>query len=149
MTNICRSALVSFSSEQMFNLVNDVEKYPLFVPFCSNCILLSKEQGFITAKLEISKGGFSKSFTTRNQLHPNNKIDLALVNGPFKYLTGSWDFIPLSDQASKIELNLDFEFSSRLTDMAFSKIFNQLVQLMVAAFTERAKIVYASDRQVR
>ena len=142
MTKICRSALVPFSDEQMFNLVNDVEHYPLFVPFCSKCILVAQESDFITAKLEISKGGFSKSFTTRNQLYPTSKIDMILVNGPFKHLSGSWNFIPLSEDASKIELNLDFEFSSRLTDIAFSKIFNQLVQTMVAAFTERAKIVY-------
>ncbi len=142
MTTICRSALIPFSREQMFELVNDVEKYPLFVPFCSNCILISKNNDYITVKLEISKGGFSKSFTTCNQLHPSNKVDMTLVNGPFKHLTGSWNFISLSNEASKIELNLDFEFSSKLTDIAFSKIFNQLAQSMVSAFTERAKRIY-------
>lgn len=143
MTKICRSALVNFSNEQMFDLVNDVEKYPLFVPFCSKCILISEDSNFITARLEISKGGFSKAFTTRNQLYPSKKIDMTLVDGPFKHLSGCWSFVPLSEEASKIELNLDFEFSNRLTDIAFSKIFNQLVQSMVAAFTERAKKVYA------
>ena len=68
---------------------------------------------------------------------------MTLVEGPFKQLSGIWSFTALSDEASKIELNLDFEFSSRLTDIAFSKIFNQLVQSMVAAFTKRATEVYS------
>ena len=142
MTNICRSALVPFSDKQMFALVNDVENYPQFVPFCKTCTLISQENKFITAKLEISKSSFSKSFTTKNQLFPYNKIEMTLVDGPFKHLSGTWSFISLSDDASRIELNLDFEFSNRLTDMAFSKIFNQLVQSMVAAFTKRASEVY-------
>ena len=145
MTNICRSALVPFSDKQMFDLVNDVESYPQFVPFCRTCILLSQDENSITARLEIAKSSFSKSFTTKNYLTPNNKVDMTLVDGPFNHLSGTWSFIPLSEDASKIELNLDFEFSSRLTDMAFSKIFNQLVQSMVAAFTKRAAKIYVNN----
>lgn len=149
MSNICRSALVPYSCKQMFDLVNDVEQYPKFVPFCSSCEFISNLQDangleVITAKLNISKGAFTKSFTTKNSLHPYNKIDMNLVDGPFSHLSGEWTFTPLAEDASKIELNLNFEFSSRLTDIAFSKIFNQLVLSMVAAFTKRAKQIYSS-----
>ncbi|HAS16182.1 MAG TPA: ubiquinone-binding protein, partial [Idiomarina abyssalis] len=119
MPSIQKSALVSYSAKQMFDLVNHVEAYPEFVPGCAASRVLESSGQQKVASLDISKAGISKTFTTRNTLHEPERIDMDLVNGPFKKLTGGWVFTPLADDACKVELKLDFEFSSRLLGMAF------------------------------
>lgn len=96
----------------------------------------------MVAEIDVSKVGISKRFTTRNVLIPDKSIQLNLVDGPFKRLTGSWQFTPLNQQACKIEFHLDFEFTSKLIEMAFGRIFKELAVNMVQAFTARAKEVY-------
>jgi ribosome-associated toxin RatA of RatAB toxin-antitoxin module len=91
----------------------------------------------------VAKAGIKQWFTTHNELEPGKRIDMQLVDGPFRYLTGGWTFSALSDEACKIELNLEFEFTNKLVEMAFGKIFNNLAANMVVAFTERARSVYA------
>ncbi len=142
MQNITRSALVPFSAQQMFELVDDIDSYQSFVPYCQESVVLERIDNQVTAKLLVAKSGLAKSFTTKNTLQAYNKIDMHLVDGPFSHLSGGWRFIPLSESACKIELDLDFEFSNKLASLAFSKIFNKLVQSMVSAFTERAEKIY-------
>ncbi|MCW8877955.1 MAG: type II toxin-antitoxin system RatA family toxin [Kangiellaceae bacterium] len=142
MEKIKRSALIPYSAEKMFRLVDDIEQYPDFVPYCKSSQVMSREQSTVCAKLEVAKRGIAKSFTTRNTLTPDEKIRMELVDGPFKYLSGEWRFIALAEDACKIELELEFEFSNKLTSMAFASIFNQLIQSMVSAFTQRAEKVY-------
>ena len=142
MKNITRSALVPFSAKQMFQLVNDIDNYHLFVPYCQQSSVIERNQQQVTAKLQVAKSGIAKSFTTRNSLQEDTLIKMELVDGPFSHLSGNWSFTPLSDCACKIELDLNFEFSNKLTTLAFSKIFNKLVQSMVAAFTQRAEKIY-------
>ncbi len=142
MEQINRSALVSFSAQQMYQLVDDITHYPEFVPHCKNAIVIQRNQKEVTAQLEISKGGIAKSFSTINRLTPGSRIHMQLIDGPFKYLSGDWEFTPLSDDACKIELNLEFEFSNKLTSIAFAGIFKHLVQSMVKAFTDRAEKIY-------
>jgi len=141
--SICRSALVAFSAQQMFDLVDDIASYHQFVPYCQSSQELERSQQQVTATLVVAKSGIAKSFTTCNQLHSPNQIDMQLVDGPFSHLSGHWRFVALSDSACKIELDLQFEFSNRLTSMAFSKIFNKLMLSMITAFTERAEKIYA------
>ncbi len=143
MSRISRSALVSFSAEQMFDLVDDIENYQYFVPFCKSSKILSRSENEVTAKLLVAKSGIAKSFTTCNQLDRPNSIELSLVDGPFSSLNGSWTFTELAIDACKIELDLQFEFSNKLATLAFAKIFNLLVESMVSAFTKRAKEAYA------
>lgn len=143
MEQISRSALVNFSAEQMFNLVDDIESYQLFVPFCQESTVLERNNIDVIAKLLVAKSGIAKSFTTKNTLNKPHSIKMILVDGPFSHLEGGWQFKPLSETACKIELNLEFEFSNRLASFAFSKIFNLLIDSMVKAFTERAEKVYA------
>lgn len=145
MENIKRSALVPYSAEQMYRLVDDIESYPAFVPYCKKATELERTTDSVSAELEVAKSGIAKSFATKNQLQPNQCISMELLDGPFKYLKGDWQFIPLSDNACKIELDLSFEFSSKLASIAFTSIFNQLIQSMVAAFTERAQQVYGDS----
>lgn len=97
----------------------------------------------VEAELIISKGGFNKSFSTRNKIDKGGRITVSLLNGPFSYLEGVWNFMPLREDASKISLDLEFEMSSVLASLAFGTVFNQICNTMVASFTERAKEVYA------
>lgn len=144
MPKISRSALVPFSAEQMYKLVNDVSSYPAFLPGCTGSRVLSSSEREMTAAVDVSKAGISKTFTTRNTLIDNQSILMQLVDGPFRQLTGDWRFTPLSDDACKVELNLDFEFKNMLIEMAFGRIFKELANNMVQAFTQRAKEVYCA-----
>lgn len=142
MAVINRSALVMFSAEQMYGLVNDVASYPQFLPGCVDSQIQSQGEGTMVASVMVAKGGISKTFTTRNELEPARAIRMALVDGPFRSLVGEWRFTPLDEQACKVELALDFEFSSALVELAFGRIFKELVSTMVSAFTQRAREVY-------
>ena len=144
MNQVSRSALVSFSAEQMFHLVNDVERYPEFLPGCSGARVVESTDDMMIGAVDISKAGIKKTFTTRNDLSHENTILLELVDGPFKSLKGGWYFTPLDEHACKVELRLEFEFSSKMIEMVFGKIFNELTNNMVDAFTLRAKQVYPS-----
>ncbi len=143
MPHISRSALVPFSAEQMYSLVNDVDAYPKFLPGCTGSRVLDKTDNTMTAAVDVAKAGISKTFTTKNTLTSNQSIDMQLVDGPFRKLMGGWNFTPLSPEACKVELNLDFEFTNKLIELAFGKIFKELAGSMVQAFTQRAKEVYS------
>ncbi|MGL6026939.1 MAG: SRPBCC family protein [Vibrio sp.] len=142
MKQVSRSALVAFSAEQMFHLVNDVARYPEFLPGCSGSRVLEQNESHMLASVDVAKAGIGKTFTTANQLTPGAAIVMSLVDGPFKTLRGGWFFTPLDEAACKVELRLEFEFSSKMIELAFGKIFNELTSNMVNAFTRRAKQVY-------
>ncbi|CUA83080.1 type II toxin-antitoxin system RatA family toxin [Pseudidiomarina woesei] len=145
MPTIERSALVPYSDAQMYALVNDVDRYPEFVPGCRTATVLESTDDMKVARLDISKAGISKSFTTRNSLEPHERIGMELVDGPFQYLRGGWSFHALDQNACKIVLKLEFEFANRLLGMAFGKIFNELQSRMVDAFVQRAQQVYGNS----
>ncbi|HBZ17355.1 type II toxin-antitoxin system RatA family toxin [Pantoea sp. NPDC088449] len=142
MAQISRSALVPYSAAQMYRLVNDVDAYPQFLPGCTGSRVLDNNGDQMTAAVDVSKAGISKTFTTRNTLISNQSILMQLVDGPFRKLTGGWHFTSLGDDACKVELNLDFEFTNMLVEMAFGRIFKELANSMVQAFSQRAKEVY-------
>lgn len=142
MAKISRSALVMYSCAQMYDLVNDVEAYPEFIPNCADAKCLSKTEDMMEGALQISKAGISKWFSTVNKLTKNQQIELSLKDGPFKKLSGVWTFIELDEHACKVELDIEFEFSSKMIELAFGGIFNHVVTNMVTAFTQRAKQVY-------
>ncbi|KMJ43472.1 type II toxin-antitoxin system RatA family toxin [Xenorhabdus khoisanae] len=143
MPQISRSALVPYSVEQMYKLVNDVTSYPDFLPGCVGSRVISSSNNEMTASVEVSKAGISKTFVTRNTLFDNQSIKMQLVDGPFRKLMGGWHFIPLSEDACKVELHLDFEFTNKLIELAFGKVFKELAGNMVQAFTQRAREVYS------
>ncbi len=142
MTVVQKSALVKFSAHQMFDLVNNIEDYPQFLPWCSGSRIIKREEDFVEAELHISKGGFKKAFSTRNRIDQGGKITVSLLDGPFSYLEGVWSFMPLREDASKISLDLEFEMSGKLASLAFGVVFNQICNTMVSSFTSRAKQVY-------
>ncbi|MBD1228866.1 MULTISPECIES: type II toxin-antitoxin system RatA family toxin [Xenorhabdus] len=143
MPQISRSALVPYSVEQMYKLVNDVTSYPDFLPGCVGSRVISSSNNEMTASVEVSKAGISKTFVTRNTLFDNQRISMQLVDGPFRKLMGGWHFTPLSEDACKVELHLDFEFTNKLIELAFGKVFKELAGNMVQAFTQRAREVYS------
>lgn len=142
MPNVNKSLIVPYSARQMFDLVNAVADYPEFLPWCKASQIQNENNNELSASLTLAKGGIEKTFTTRNRLHPPKMIEVKLLDGPFKHLEGFWQFEELSPTSCKISLNLEFEFSSKLLGMAFGSVFQQVMQSLINAFTERAKQVY-------
>jgi len=140
---IRRSALVPFSARQMFSLVDDVPRYPEFLPWCSESEVLAREPGRVLARLEVSKGKFRKSFTTTNRMEPYSGIYMVLEEGPFSMFEGNWTFAELRDNACKVELDLQFEFASPLMSMILSPLFEDIGNTLVDAFSRRAESIYA------
>lgn len=143
MSHIKRSALVHYSPAEMYALVNDVAAYPKFLPWCKSSKVINASDAEMTASVEIARGALNKTFTTRNTLHNNSKIEIALVDGPFKSLHGAWIFHPLKrDDACKIELDMIFRFDSGLMSLAARPVFTQIANSLVDAFSKRAVEVY-------
>jgi ribosome-associated toxin RatA of RatAB toxin-antitoxin module len=143
MAQVDRSALVLHTAEEMFDIVNDVERYPEFLPWCAKTEVVSRSDTELVATLYLSKGGLNYSFTTRNQLNRPLRMTLELEEGPFSQLVGTWDFKALSDEACKVSLSLQFEFSGKIASFAMSKVFNQVATTLVDAFVNRADQVYS------
>lgn len=145
MTTITRSSLVLYTPDQMFDLVNDVEAYPSFLPWCRDSKIISKTDDEISASLELAKGGVHHVFSTRNKLVHGQSIDIKLIDGPFQHLEGHWQFGMIGDnQGCRIQLDMDFEFSNRLISMALGPIFTQISGSLVDAFCKRAQEIYGS-----
>lgn len=144
MPQISRSALVMFSSRAIYDLVNDIEQYPMFLPNCSGARLIERSDEQIVATVEIKKGPVCKTFTTRNTLVDAKQITMELIDGPFRKLHGDWIFSSLDEQACKVELILDYEFSNKMIEIAFGGVFKEVANNMVLAFTQRAKVIYGS-----
>lgn len=141
---IKRNALVPYTSRQMFELVNNVEDYPRFLPWCHKSHIIAQTDEQIEATLEIVWSGFHKSFTTRNHLYPPERMDIVLVEGPFKHLEGRWNFTPLGEHGCKVNMELEFEFSGGMMDKLFQPIFNHIANSLVEAFCKRAVDVYGT-----
>ncbi|MCO6413468.1 MAG: type II toxin-antitoxin system RatA family toxin [Thiogranum sp.] len=142
MTTINKSALVPYSPAQMFDLVDNIDAYPEFLPWCRSTRVISRDEDLVRATIELSKGGVDKAFTTANRNQKNKMIEIRLVDGPFKRLDGFWRFDPLGDEGCKISLDLEFEFSSRMLGMVVGPVFSQIANSLVDAFQKRAKDVY-------
>jgi ribosome-associated toxin RatA of RatAB toxin-antitoxin module len=142
MTRVQKNALVRFPAHLMFEIVDDVVSYPQFLPWCSASRILRRSGDVIDAELVISKAGFNQSFATRNTVLAPQEIRITLLNGPFSHLEGVWTFTPLRADASKIALDLEFEMSGKLANLAFGALFGQICDTMVGAFHERAKALH-------
>jgi ribosome-associated toxin RatA of RatAB toxin-antitoxin module len=142
MTQVSKSALVRFPAHLMYGVVEDVESYPQFLPWCGASRILRRSGDVVDAELEIAKAGFRKAFATRNTLLAPDEIRISLLEGPFAHLEGVWTFTPLRADASKISLDLEFEMSGKLANLAFGALFNQICNTMVGAFCDRAKDLY-------
>lgn len=141
---IKRNAIVPYTQRQMFELVDDIEEYPRFLPWCHGSHIIKRTEDQVEATLEINWSGIHKNFTTRNQLNHHNQIEITLVKGPFKHLSGIWTFVPLGEQGCKVNMELEFEFAGSLFDKFFQPIFNHIANSLVDAFCKRAVEVYGT-----
>ncbi len=147
MPKISRNMLVRHSALQMYDLVNDVGSYKEFLPGCVGGKVISFDGVTMLASVDVKKAGMNKTFTTKNTLVEGKSILLKLENGPFRYLNGKWTFTELTEDACKVEFDLEFEFSSTLIDFAFNKVFKDLMGSMVSAFQKRANVVYGDNKK--
>lgn len=141
MTVVQKSRVVPFSCEQMFGLVNNVEQYAEFLPYCSQALVHHRDEDEVQATLVISAAGMSKSFTTRNRHQINKMIEIRLVDGPFSHLEGFWRFDDVPE-GCKISFDLEFEFAGRMFSMLLGPVFEQVTDKMVDAFCDRAESLY-------
>src|SRR5579872_958805 len=146
MREIKRSALVAQPPSRLFALINDVESYPQFIPWCTHARVLSRSEREIVATLGIQKGPLTGEFTTRNALEPDRRVAMHLVNGPFRMLEGEWSLTPISmpDRAAaadgcRVELTMKFAFKNPLTAMLFEQEFAETASSLLDAFVTRAK----------
>jgi len=137
-TSINRSALMPYSARTMYEVVNNVAEYPEFLPWCAGVKILSQSETSMQASILMKKAGVNHWFSTSNTLVKNKKIEMKLLDGPFKRLEGGWDFVEFDEQASKIILNLDFEFSYGLGKTLIAPVFSQIANTMVDCFCTRA-----------
>jgi len=142
MHTLKRNALVPYSARQMFELVNAIEEYPRFLPWCHKSRVINRSDLEVIAELDINWKGIHKSFTTRNGLKPYHQITISLVNGPMHRLDGVWMFTELDEMACKIELDLEFEFTGSFIDRLFQPVFQHIANTLVEAFCKRAAELY-------
>ncbi len=139
MHRVERSVLVPFSAAQMFGLVDDVERYPEFLPWCSGAQVLETHAGGQTARLHIDYHGVKAHFTTANVNVPAKSIHMKLEEGPFRTLAGEWTFKALADEACKVELVLAYAFGTSLLEAAIGPVFDRIARTFIDAFVHRAE----------
>lgn len=136
---IKRSALVTFSPGQMFDLVIDVERYPQFLPWVAGAELHQRSEHDLLASMEMQRSGVRERFTTRNEFDRPAFMTMQLVEGPFRLLQGRWTFAPIGDAGTRIELEMRFEFANPVVSMLFGKAFEQSCGQLIDAFIARAR----------
>lgn len=142
MPELKRQALVPHSASLMYEIVNNVNLYSTFLPWCSDSAIIESTENSMTASVYMKKGPLNQSFTTKNKMIVNQKIELQLVDGPFKQLTGQWTFSDISEQGSKISLQLNYEFSNTIIAVVVGPVFNQIANTLVDSFCKRAEELY-------
>lgn len=147
MKSVHKSVLIWYTPAEMYALVTDVARYPEFLPWCSHARVLSETASGMTAEVGIAFKGVKQSFTTRNEHVPDREVRLHLVDGPFSRLEGDWRFTPLGDgtqRACRVDLKLDYGFSSKLLATVVGPVFDRIAASMVDAFVKRAEQVYGA-----
>lgn len=139
---ISRSEIVPYTASEMFALVDAVEEYPKFLPWCRASKILKRDEDEVHAKLELTRGGIHKSFTTCNRLQPDKLIEIRLIDGPFEHLEGFWSFENMGEQECKVALNLEFRIAGKLMSFALEPIFHQIANSFVKTFCKRAEDLY-------
>lgn len=142
MADVYKTVLVPHSAERMFQLVDEAERYPEFLPWCGGVDLKWRDEGITSATLHIDYHGLKQNFTTENAKEFPTLMDIRLVDGPFRHLEGVWRFIPLAADACKIEFRLHYEFASPLLEKIIAPVFSHIANTFVDAFVERAERIY-------
>jgi ribosome-associated toxin RatA of RatAB toxin-antitoxin module len=144
MKRITRTAISPHSAAQLYALVEDIESYPRFLPWCLSTTVHERKAGGTRATLTVGLSGLRQSFTTQNENRPGEAIDLRLVEGPFKAFAAAWRFTPLGPAGCRIEFSLDYEFASRALGRLLEPLFDRIANTMVDAFARRADEVHGT-----
>ncbi|MBE0625035.1 MAG: type II toxin-antitoxin system RatA family toxin [Burkholderiales bacterium] len=139
-----KSVLISHSAAEMYAMVADVDAYPQFLPWCSGTEVKRLDPHRAAATLHVNYHGLRLHFTTENQMDEGALIDMKLMNGPFKHLDGFWRFVPLSEQACKVEFRLSYELSGKLVEKIAGPVFNHIANTLVEVFVKRAAALYGA-----
>ena len=142
MAKVQKSVLAGYSASQMFELVDSVERYPEFLPWCGGTELLQRDESLTVATIRIDYMQVKQSFTTENAKQAPHSMTLSLKAGPFRNLEGSWRFTELNQSACKIEFHLSYEFSSKLLESVVGPVFSKIADNFVDAFIRRAEKIY-------
>jgi len=142
MVNISQSALLPYPAGHLFALVNDISAYPQFMQGCLSAEVLETSPAEIVARLELGKAGLRHAFTTRNLLQPPERMEMTLVEGPFRSFMAKWQFVPLSDAACKVCFDMQFELRAGLIDAALGSLFEATGRDLVNAVCRRAEHLY-------
>ena len=141
MARILETVSMPFEASEMFEVVNDVNSYPEFLPWCVSAEIISEDETSMKATIVISKGGFSYSLTTFNSLVPGRSISMDFSEGPFKFLKGEWRFIPI-ETGCQVKMELDFEAESKILDFALSAASGPVAAKLMYSFRKRAYAVW-------
>ena len=144
MKRIARSAIVEHSAGEMFSLVDDIESYPRFLPWCRAAQVDERSAQWVHATLSVGMRGLNQTFSTRNELHPPEAMDMRLLKGPFRHFAAAWRFKPLSAQACSVEFSLEYAMAGPLARM-LEPLFDQIADTMVDAFTRRANDLHGKS----
>ena len=142
MAVVHKSVFLGYSAEQMFALVDRVEDYPQFLPWCGGVEVRQRQENKLVATLSINYRGVAQTFTTENTNTPPTAMKMTLIEGPFKQLDGSWIFKPLRADACKVDFELHYEFSNKLLEQLIGPVFSMIANSFVDSFCKRAESVY-------
>lgn len=142
MAAVKKIVLIEFTPRQMFDLVDEVERYPEFLPWCGGTELLCRDERITGARIHINYHGLKAHFATENEKDSPRRMAIRLTEGPFRHLDGMWQFTPLGDAACKVEFQLHYEFSSKLLEKAVGPVFNHIANTFVESFVKRAEQLY-------
>ena len=138
MHNIHKSVIVFHSRNKMFQLVDSVENYPQFLPWCGSTQIIKRDNNKTIASIEINFKGIRQTFTTENTKKQNQEMSIKLIDGPFKSLSGKWMFKNLDKDSCQIELKLEYEFSNIIIEKLISPVFNMIANTFIDEFTKEA-----------
>jgi ribosome-associated toxin RatA of RatAB toxin-antitoxin module len=139
MVVVDRSVHAPYAAKEMYALVDDVESYPQFLPWCEGTRVALREPARTVATIRASFHGLRQEFTTENTNRPGERIDIALVSGPFRELRGHWQFTPLGERGCRIDFRLEYQFASRILEKAAGPVFHRIADSFVDAFVRRAE----------
>jgi len=146
MVTVDRQALVAYSTARMYALVEDVESYPQFLPWCCGTRVSLRDARRTVATIHVAYRGVRQQFTTENRKRPGERIEMTLVEGPFRSLRGEWRFTPLHPTACRVELSLAYQLASPVLDHLVGPVFNHIANTFVDAFVRRADTLHSGGR---
>ena len=145
MPAVNKSLVVPYSAEQMYELINGIESYPEFLPWCTATEIHSRNATALKATLHLAKGPLSHSITTINTMQPNQHIAMEYIAGPFRTCTGAWRFVPINDTKNcQVIFTMEYQFINKLSAIAIEPIFNPITNTLIDGFYARARQIYGS-----